>query len=253
MKLSGIGEIIGLVITCVGITTAVVSWFFTRYIRNRSSKSEAEKARLELENAKLRNASGSITHDEDGVGRENADQLLHQAEHQQERLSTSFERSFPTEHGSAETPLFALPRCLPSDLEETKQAHLSTLRIITIENEVESVWKYDQRRSVAQLFFKTASSEKLACEVLLDAEDVHELDKSSVSPEGWFLYVIDDEGLSVLKLQFYGGEAGYISLYWCNYAIQGYLEAKARELTDDWDFEVTIGSVIGSHVGKQDT
>ncbi len=48
---------------------------------------------------------------------------------------------------------------------------------------------------------------------------------------------------SVLKIQYSKGEERIISLYWINYAIEGYIEAKLHEFTNDWDLNVTLGNI----------
>lgn len=253
MNLDSLEFVVGLVVVTVGLTTAVVTWFFVRHLANVNSKAEAERAKLELEKAKLEERVSKQRAQPTAQEREAAEELRRLAQNQHlSSVGTEEDRRVPAELRARGVPLFVLPRCTPGDLDDVKQVGYSTLDIICWENEIGRGWRYDRRRNAAQLLLTIASREVIAVEVLLDASDASVLSGPTAVAGNWFLSTVGTDSLSIIKIQFQNSSSKFVSLYWANYAIERWLESKARELSDDWDFDMTLGGVIGPHVGRQD-
>jgi hypothetical protein len=144
--------------------------------------------------------------------------------------------------GKDEVPVFRCPRCSHKEAESAgKSYRFTTLDIICLENEIEKDWYYDSKSGQARLFFQARNKKSETLNFRLDAQDRSRLAKAPMTPLGWFTFKRPKNKNGILKLQYQVLEKKYVSLYWINYAMEGYIEAKARQFCHDWDFEVTLG------------
>ncbi|MDZ7266283.1 MAG: hypothetical protein ONB48_04605 [candidate division KSB1 bacterium] len=144
--------------------------------------------------------------------------------------------------GSELSPIFACPRCVEQELSQAEGFHVSIIDIFCLENGIERGQIFDSEKAGAGLFFYRGAHTTTPVRFKLAPSDMAVLGPRA-RPLLWRTFGRSEGRNGVLKIQFATGRKKHVLLYWINYAIARYLEARVRELANDWDFEVTLKKV----------